>query len=119
MEHTSTPWLRNSQHIFSAGENGANICSISSPRKSAEVEYIQLKIDDYDFHEAITNAAFIVRAVNSHDELVTALEIALDVLKRIEHPNHWGAMKNKAIRASRAAIDNATKEDKPLDSTSI
>ncbi len=74
MEHTPIPWERDATHIFTTGEPGANVCSVSSPRKSDFVEYTRLEIGDPDFNEAMANAAFIVQAVNNHDELVAFIE---------------------------------------------
>lgn len=60
------------------------------------------EIDDGDYERARTNAAFIVRAVNSHYELLEALrEIADD-------PYPYGQRVQKMKGIARAALSRAT-----------
>ena len=113
MEHTPTPWERSSGAIFSEGKDGANICFISSPRKSHLVEYVRLEINDPDFSEAMANAAFIVQAVNSHDELLDMLEKAVDFIKHEPFQRQGSDREIVLARLTmkiQAAIHNATKE---------
>jgi hypothetical protein len=77
-EHTKTPWkIAGAVHIYSPGEGGGNVCSMSDPRVSTVVGYTDVALDSKDADEAYANAAFIVRCVNAHDDLVKALEAAL------------------------------------------
>ncbi len=108
MEHTQLPWETSSRHVFSSGFDGANICSMSSPRKSDFTEYIPLDIGDPDFNEAIANAAFIVQAVNSHDQLVAALEESLHLLERTPLERQGSSVEiriSKTVAKARAALN--------------
>ncbi len=113
MEHTPIPWERDATHIFTTGEPGANVCSVSSPRKSDFVEYTRLEIGDPDFNEAMANAAFIVQAVNSHKALLKGLNDNIQTLRTLPlHPQGSTAELRiaKAINNTRVIIANATKE---------
>ena len=68
-EHTPTPWAANewaTGWTVSAPDSHYSVCHLAGCNNAAE------------------NAAFIVRAVNTHDELVARLEQALQY---IEHPD--------------------------------
>jgi hypothetical protein len=83
-EHTKTPWkIAGAVHIYSPGEGGGNVCSMSDPRVSTVVGYTDVALDSKDADEAYANAAFIVRCVNAHDDLVKALEAVRDNLVRL------------------------------------
>ena len=60
---------------------------------------------------AAANAAFIVRAVNSHDDLVEALKGSLVVMEMLSIPDEFGAEVRAAltarIEAARAALARA------------
>lgn len=66
-EHTPTPWTINEPHA--ARSNNAQILDLDG--------YIVVECSGYASHTGVNakhNAAFIVRAVNSHEALVKALE---------------------------------------------
>ena len=66
-----------------------------------------------DDAEAAANAAFIVRACNSHEALITALELAEDVLSRRPHSTEiWpnGMHPQTGITQIRAALAAARGE---------
>lgn len=69
VQHRPLPWHTDGHHIHDSA--GACIC---------DVAFYWSEQDDAD-----RTAEFIVRAVNSHDELLTALEAVLDTLN--ENPN--------------------------------
>jgi hypothetical protein len=80
--HTPTPW-----HIVSDGETAELI--VRAP--SREICHIQCASDENSPINALhaANAVFIVKAVNSHDGLVAALERALPLLEKHAHQfNH-------------------------------
>ena len=64
--HTPTPWTNNGQSIIVSSDG--DICQLFYTHKDG--------IDD-QFPNAKANAAFIVRAVNSHEALVEALELIM------------------------------------------
>lgn len=59
MKHTPTPWQSNHDDILASDD-------------PCDVVAVVVERDDFD--ETLANAEFIVRAVNSHDKLVKALE---------------------------------------------
>jgi hypothetical protein len=83
-EHTKTPWkIAGAVHIYSPGEGGGNVCSMSDPRVSTVVGYTDVALDSKDADEAYANAAFIVRCVNAHDDLVSALMMCRTYLSEL------------------------------------
>jgi hypothetical protein len=74
--HTPTPWevRPHSRHVYVGGEDGANVCSCGEPRASKYVGYTDTEIGSPGLHEAVANAAFIVRAANAHDKMLAALK---------------------------------------------
>ena len=66
MEHTPTPWrmMKGKQPVYKRTIEG--IATIGAPYK--------FHANEMSISEAQANAEFIVRAVNSHDELVEALK---------------------------------------------
>lgn len=63
------------------GEQGGNICAVSSPRREVSVEYHAAKMGDDDFHEACANAQQLKLAWNSYAALYEACKRALAVLE--------------------------------------
>lgn len=62
IKHTDTPWKIN------AGDDCPTVCFVG------DVKIVAAKLRGYDLHENDEiDAAFIVRAVNAHDDLVEAL----------------------------------------------
>lgn len=84
-KHTATPWI--------IDENGATTieCQAQQLLEHANTpdEWVCIGIDDEEgFAEVVcithpSNAEFIVRAVNSHDELVYSLDMAIGILDDI------------------------------------
>lgn len=100
--HTPTPW-KVSEPFKSRGWNYVEI-------RSAEghtIARIILGRDDHMDKAALERAAFIVRAVNAHDDLVTALKDLVSIVKG--NPGRTGAQLAKVgeIKAAEAAIAKA------------
>lgn len=102
MKHTATPWYQN--------EDG-DVC--------AKVEGIESVIADCLTHASIgrhnykENAELIVRAVNSHDKLVTALEGMIDRytgLVNCGDCGNWNPEEEKSVIAAREALAAAKGE---------
>ncbi len=74
MEHTPPPWKVEGATLIWAPDAVANIAQVSELRKDDTVRFTPPSISSPDFHEIVANAAFIVRAVNNHDALLSALE---------------------------------------------
>ena len=91
-KHTPTPWKSNSMEIFTdAGK--------TSKRIAFATGYAQG--DQNTLDEIRANAAFIVKAVNMHDELVEALQEWLDEADRL------GIGKCKGWEKARAILEKA------------
>jgi hypothetical protein len=56
---TPGEWESRSVHVYSAGEHGANVCSVGEPRASKYVGYTELGIGSQGSAEAFANAEFI------------------------------------------------------------
>lgn len=70
--HTPTPWRQYGVEIIGAEgtKEGRAICALTHGRMSSAP---RLNVGDDDWEKQMTNAAFIVRACNAHDELMTTL----------------------------------------------
>ena len=78
-QHTPTPWVN--QEGMSVGSKPLEICT-SDCRA-----LIALVLDRPDIsHQSEANAAFIVRACNSHEALVEALKQALELIEPSAFP---------------------------------
>jgi hypothetical protein len=75
--YTPGPWECFGAHIYSPGEKGANICSISEPRATRYVGYTELKTSSDDLEEAFANA----RLISAAPEL---LEAVRDLIEQAE-----------------------------------
>ena len=111
-KHTPTPWSQMGTHIYSSGKSGGNICSMSEPRATTTVEYAPPEYGSKDADEMWANAALIVRAVNTHADLVRALELCVEELSiqagvgtEFQYDADHPAM--IALDAARAAISKA------------
>ncbi len=97
VKHTPTPWARTAYGVFAETRKVAD-CQPDDGRGTYRIESEE---------EAVADADFIVRAVNSHDALITALRdmlaLGLDVeeakvtMKEIVH------RRNKAFDAIKQA----------------
>lgn len=91
-EHTPTPWNAAAAYSSIVGvpivnQQGKRIGNTALPNMPPEWDHMK--------QQAVIDAAFICRAVNSHEALVKALKLARD---RIEYlgaactdPRHWEA----------------------------
>lgn len=110
-DHTPPPWRQvtlHPNHILGAGQRGDQSFSIEPdlvfasrhPREGSVL--------------ANANAAFIVRAVNSHDELAALVEELTDELERIAHPaDGIGKLRHRA-RATLSKARGETPEKSDL-----
>jgi hypothetical protein len=100
MTHTPTPWVA----LPTAFNEGFTISAQPSPVLRGFTKQIAFVGDKAD-EETKANAAFIVKAVNAHDELVAALKGCLDALlsSTEEDADYVEAM----IRRSNAALAKA------------
>lgn len=73
---TAGPWESMGLMVYRGGEEGANICEISSPRGSRWVEHHRCDISDPDWDEAVAN----MRLIRAAPELLEACRFALDHL---------------------------------------
>ena len=108
MTHTPTPWsIGHSMERNYIYGGGSHLACIGSRENGFFIH------DDGSLNESEANAAFIVRAVNSHDDLLEALEtlLALDTDGeagcRID-PIEYG----RALAMARAAVAKARGETK-------
>lgn len=109
-EHTPTPWFERACHVYARGPNGANICTMSEPRASTTVGYTEVEIGSRDLEEAHENAAFIVRAVNSHAELIAALNAMTEryvTLAGSGDCGFWDPETEQEVIDARAALAHA------------
>ncbi len=75
-KHTPTPW--SCKYMFQ-GSHTPKRADIKGPPGHREVAAVYWHVVDSDHETALANAAFIVRAVNSHAALVEALEDVLSL----------------------------------------
>ena len=104
-KHTPTPWRRSTTNPFAinTAEGGAS-------RAIAEVSTGEWMPDVFvGANEAIANAEFIVRACNSHDELLAALSDVCDGVERASSDNVAGANMRLTVTALRELIAKAAK----------
>ena len=89
MNHTPTPWTNNGDCLTAAdGERYLLYFPIDNHARMAQSTDPQLAARGRDLlQEDESNAAFIVRACNSHDALVAALETAEGF--RYSSPDTW------------------------------
>jgi hypothetical protein len=69
-KHSPTPWIAEGQQIVTK-ENGYRVATVSSPDPRARGKE---RMEDWEY--CIGNTDLIVRAVNSHEQLVAALKAA-------------------------------------------
>jgi len=88
-EHTPTPWRLEGYSIYSSAHKGRHIVATSDPY--------------WGLNQNKANAAFIVKAVNSHEALVKALELCKGALEACSqmHPDNRGIA--TALEAARTA----------------
>ena len=103
--HTPTPWRAN-ESVFSA--NGMTELHIGTPEMTACVVYVDKAAPYAATQEA--NAAYIVKACNSHAQLVAALRTAATALGCIALSGDRGATAAvnalEAVNATLARLDS-------------
>jgi hypothetical protein len=98
--HTATPWI--------VDEVADGVCYVVAP----EIALIAILDPSDDDAPALENARLIVRAVNSHDKLISALQGLFEHCAMVH--KHWGEGSNQkeadaAIDAARAALTEVEK----------
>lgn len=71
VQHTPTPWTIRNEHLILI-PNGENVLNGTIQIESENSHIACVSSIDLSFRECIANAAFIVQAVNSHEELLKA-----------------------------------------------
>lgn len=113
MEHTPTPWIADKDYfgktakIWTAAKNGKSIEGYCLAELPAVTDGLKIE-------RTIANAEFIVTAVNAHEELVKALQNALNQLEtnrvfyRVENnSNERTNMTSAAILEGKQALAKA------------
>jgi hypothetical protein len=102
-KHTPTPWIvTNGVQIWRDGHS-----SLASPRICSLANAAQ-PVEQLTAEEMAANAAFIVRAVNAHEELVAAARALLDRLDDITtdaFSKGGEAVEREALRAALAKAE--------------
>lgn len=95
--HTPTPWhvvngnqIKDELMPFDRDERDTVLIATTGPRAESEL--------------AKSNAAFIVRAVNSHEQLVTALRDLFDSYKRLADSGDCGNWSVEDLDEGKAAL---------------
>lgn len=104
--HTPTPWFYRAK-IFNNGENTDALGSIRGPASDNDPWFIAT-VEHMPGAEA--NAAFIVRAVNAHEDLVAALRLACT--QAVRDANWDKPPQSKWYYAAKAALAKATSTGK-------
>lgn len=104
-KHSPLPWItvdRSMTDLFT--KDGYHICSTGG--------YSDNFSDDGGLYRNIANAAFIVRAVNSHDTLVEALKDAMSALSYVRacHGDLYGVGFDRVGERSIKALREAGEE---------
>ena len=87
MEHTPIPW---EIHAWADDHNSVRICQPDHSTERGCLPVAEAEILGRDREEAEANAAFIVRAVNNHTQLLAALEGLMPL--RVSHQRDgWAA----------------------------
>jgi hypothetical protein len=110
---TPTPWETDGRAVRSSGPCGRQLCIFSAS--------VNGRPFDETYDEAAANAAFTVRAVNSHDQLLAALKEAKSMLRVVsldeegdyEYRNSWRKGVAK-IDAAIAAASPTTEESERM-----
>lgn len=110
-QHTPGPWHTTppdaSYHdvvrIYAEGDAEGSLPIAVCPQRAGNFQRVLAGETDKD-GETLANAAFIVRAVNAHDELVAALERAAEALELAR----CGVVPSmESVDAARAALEKA------------
>ncbi len=97
MTHTPTPWITDGVVIHPKGQPGSVVAATVNANSTMYVSTIK------DWAEQNSNAEFIVRAANCHDEMLAALQCAIDFMEGEDLDELHGDL-GEVIRA---AIANA------------
>lgn len=101
-KHTKTPWngatgISSIVGLPIVSQEGRPICNLMTVPKGFPNE-------EKHNAEALANAAFIVRACNSHQDLVDAARLSLDLIERVGD-NRKDAHIVEALKAALAAAE--------------
>lgn len=99
--HTSTPWYAGT------GKHSGEICATDGEGEVYAIANCELYNYLNGDPEAKANRAFILRAVNAHDELVEAAQELLDNLDDADETKDDSGKEFKDIAALRAALTKA------------
>ena len=89
--HTATPWAIRDMHIVLESDKYRVVATVANPTKELRTE-------------SIANAEFIVRACNSHDALVAALQTPPEHVLHYASMPHAHSSANKDVATARAAL---------------
>lgn len=106
MSHTPTPWHKSGRMIFAPGEKGGNICELSELRASEFVKHRPIAVGSDDRNEAHANGEFIVRAANSHEELLEACKELVWAME-IDGTTFLSELEQRIIERGRSALAKA------------
>jgi hypothetical protein len=112
VRHTPTPWK-----LFDEGDTTAILATTKRPPKNEVVHWSGFDASHFSGKAAKANAAFIVRAVNSHDALIKALEQleeANDKLASLRTQKQYLSMLNAGQEFALADLQDARNEAKRL-----
>lgn len=105
MTHTPRPWaISTYSELRIVADNGYGVAKVNRDFKARGKEGREA------FEHAIGNAELIVRAVNSHDALVSLLETAAMWLKTDEWADKPGSQVNSWLGETAAALRQARGE---------
>ena len=100
MNHTPTPWTHHKAHYTPEWRKDNHIIETAEPQPS-KISGFDPTVENVCHMAKPEDAEFIVRAVNSHDELLAALEAVMKCNKEL------GAISKPIADEARAAIANA------------
>lgn len=89
-QHTPTPWNHSNGTVVFDGNDRKVAATYANKGYGIEID------------EAQSNAAFIVRACNAHDELVAALRACVEEMSAYEYADE--GISGELIRNARAAL---------------
>lgn len=98
MTPTPIPW---ELHAWTDAHNSVRICEPDHSQERGCQPIAEAEILGRQREEAEANAAFIVRAVNNHAKLLTALEMALKDFEQHGHAAPWWRQAREAIEEAK------------------
>lgn len=112
---TPRPWETYACHVYAAGDEGGNVCSMSDPRAKTILGYSEVRCGSEGVHEAYANAELICRAVNSFDDLLSVTKEAREhlVRSRTTHLSASPEARHAFVERMEAAITKAEARSVP------